>query len=516
MGCASLFIISSNIFTPRIMESPPYSPLALAIKGGKIEGINNFHDMRSKVCATTKIVKAEKNTVLPGFIDAHTHMIDMGWRSSWIDLSNVKRLEDLISLLAEIAKKTKPGEWILGHSWDESKWIDEKRFPSIKDLDSISEKNPIYLRRIDGHIAVANTLAIRMLKIPENTPIIEKNKKGELTGVIKEKALEIAEKKLRSYFMDVEKALDLAFSKSIKKGVTSVTEYLTPTQLALITNYLAKKPRLYRIAAYIWIEHLDEISDFNMKIMHGTSYIKFNGIKLMADGSIGARTAALREPYRDDPSNRGVLFYDENELGEIVRKAEKLGYQLSIHAIGDKAIDVVISALKKSESIHKLRHRIEHFEMVRDEHIDAVRKSNILISMQPNFVANWQHPGGLYEKRLGWHRAKDMNPFKTLMESGIMVGFGSDCMPFDPIYGIYGALTHPKDEERLTIEEAIRAYTLNSAYLEGSEKVKGSLEQGKIADIVVLDRNIKNITPKELINTRIKYTIIGGSLYTNI
>jgi len=513
MGCASLFIISSNFYAPQPITSPSFSPLALIIKGNKIEEIGNLHDLRSKVCATTKIVKAERYTVLPGFIDGHTHMIDMGWRGNWIDLSNVKKLEDLLFLLTEVAKNTKPGEWILGHSWDESQWIDEKRFPSLRELDSISDQNPIYLRRVDGHIAIANTLALQLLKIPENTPIIEKDKEGRITGVIKERALEIAEKRLKAYFMNIEKAIDFAFKKAIEKGITSVTEYLTPTQLALMTNYIAKKPRLYRIAAYVWIDYLDQITDFNMKIMHRTSYIKFNGVKLMVDGSIGARTAALREPYKDDPSNKGILFFDENELNEIVRKADKLGYQLSIHAIGDRAIDVAISALRESRSIDKLRHRIEHFEMVKDEHVDHVKKLKIPVSMQPNFVANWQHPGGLYEKRLGWERAKRMNPFKTLFDSGIIVGFGSDCMPLDPLYGIYGALTHPIEDERLTLEEAIRAYTLNSAYLEGNERFKGSLERGKIADIIILDRNLKNIVPKELINTAIKYTIIGGSLY---
>ena len=508
MPCLDLIIIGGRIYQPELSDYE-----AIGVESGYIKFLGTIHDAMLLKCKKTRVIEANGGAIVPGFIDAHTHLIDDGFRSGWIDLSNVKSFKDLINALTEAKKTVKKGDWILGHSWDESKWKDEKRYPTAKELDEVSTEHPIFIRRIDGHMGVINTKAYEVLKIPKNLPILIYDNNGRFTGLVKEKALEYIDDRLKRDTRALIRGIKISVEKALKKGVTSIHEFVSPYLFNSLQKYFYSNWELYRTTVYFWFNYAETLMDLGFRTSFGDSFIKIGGIKLMMDGSIGARTAALREPYSDDPSNKGVLMHNIGEVLELLKKAEKVGLQLAIHAIGDRAIDTVLEVYKKSNKMNELRHRIEHFEIAREEHIVEAKRYNVILSMQPNFVANWQHPNGMYEKRLGKERVRLMNPFKEILDAGIHMAFGSDCMPFDPIYGMYGAVNHPFKEHAISVLEALKAYTFEAAYAEGGEDTKGSILEGKLADITILDKDISAIDKRELINLKVVYTILHGKSY---
>ncbi|MHA1617129.1 MAG: amidohydrolase [Candidatus Njordarchaeales archaeon] len=503
---ADIILVNAKVYDPKRDE---YFD-ALAIKEGAIVGIGE--DAKNYLSTKTVIVDCRGRMIIPAFIDAHTHILGMAARAGWLDLSKVKSLRELLRIISEYAEKVGPGNWILGHSWDESKWSDEKRYPTKKELDEVAPNNPVFIRRIDGHMAIINSPAMKLLNIPEKIIGLEKDKKGEPTGVIKEHALEYAQRRLEVKFEVVLKGLEKTVKKIQELGISMVHETLSLEQLIILAMAGEKGLIPFTVYGFILVEYLDKLIELGIQRGLGGSKIIIGGVKIFADGSIGARTAALREPYHDDPSNMGILFFSEEELEEIFRKADKAGLQMAIHAIGDRAIDQVIECLAKAQVSKDLRHRIEHFEIAWDEHLKKVKKLGIAISAQPNFVAEWQMPGGMYEKRLGRDRWKIMNPFKKILDEGIPLGFGSDCMPLDPIYGLYGAVSHPVKTNRLSGREALYAYTYGSAFIAHQEDLRGTIEVGKIADLTILSaKNLAEIE-KDARNVRSQGLILGGKI----
>ena len=498
-----ILIKNGKILTPfEIIEGN------LLIKENKIVEIGDI-----ECSGDCTVINARGKSVLPAFIDAHTHTIFEGAKLEWLDLSNITRFKDLLRALDEAKKVIKPGDWIIGHSWDESKWFDEPRYPTIKDLDEISKDHPIFIRRIDGHMGVLNSKALELLNVPKKLRGFELDKDGKPTGIVKEDALSYVDGLIREKFLDYQKAIKNAFRKLLELGIASVHDFVNPIMFNALQKFLEENKFLYRNTLYFWAEYAEKLIDLGFKTGFGNSFIKISGIKIMMDGSIGARTAALREPYADDPNERGVLLHSSEDLRELIKKAEKVGLQLAVHAIGDRAIDAALEAFKYSAKAKKLRHRVEHFEIVHEEHIRIVKKIGLTLSMQPNFVANWQTSGGLYERRLRRERVKIMNPFKSLFSANIIVGFGSDCMPLDPLYGIWAALNHPIESERLSLLEAIRGYTYNSAYLEFSEEFKGAIKKNYLADVIILRNDITKIDAKDILDVKVEKIIIDGKLY---
>ena len=382
------------------------------------------------------IIDLRGNFLAPKFVDGHTHIVNEINRSGWINLGSIRRKKDLLKLIYEFR-----GKIFLGYNWDESAWEDDPTFPNRKELDEV--EFPVYLRRIDGHIAVMNTKAIELLGFrKEDFYDFER-------GIIVEDAVSRADKILLKYAKKNAKAV---IEKVKKLGINIALDMGFSVPLEFSVKGL-------EIIYYIYVEPDEE---FENKLRRMKSLgAKIAGIKVIADGSIGARTAALFYPYKDDPSNRGKLLIDEDALSLLVKKANSLGLQLAVHAIGDRAIDVVSNALRYGDI--RMRNRVEHFEMPHEDHIKKLSKYGVIASMQPNFIANWQCKGCLYDIRLGWERAKMMNPLKTVLKH-MRIAFGSDNMPMDPLYGTYGAMIHPLEEERLSFEESLRAYTYGSAY----------------------------------------------------
>ena len=435
-----------------------------------------------------------KNLVLPIFIDAHSHILNYVVRANWINLTNVRSKRGLFNLIQEVLDIR---GIFLGQNFDESKWP-ERDYPTRRELDDISREKPIFLLRVDGHLAVVNTYLIDKLRLPkeifkdfENGIVVEDNVYLVIRRLIDTYGLGLSISALRNI-------LSLGIGVAADMGsILSPSARLKEKLKHLVETYF-----------YYYIGNLEELLSEGLDRILSRYGGIITGLKIIADGSIGARTAYLFEPYKDDPNNRGLLLVPEEHLDELVKLANKLRVQLAIHAIGDAAIDVVINAYRYSDP--KLRHRIEHLEMPHDDHMEKLAKYGVVPSMQPNFIANWQQRGGLYEHRLGWERARKMNPLKTILAKRGLIAFGSDNMPPGPLYGIYGAMVHPLENERLEFSEAVQCYTCHSAYSMFIEDKLGKLEEGYTASFIVLEKmDISN--PQRIREAKILRIFVRGT-----
>ncbi len=445
----------------------------LKIVGGKIVGLN--------VSEESDLDFGER-TVLPAFIDAHAHFTDMGFRSFWLNAFNLKRKKDFLDLIARAAQVTPKGDWILIAGFDETRWTDDPTYPTRKELDEVAPDHLVYARRICGHMAVINSRVIRFFNIQKGRNIdIER-------GILREEAMKQIESYLKSNIEKLAQGILKAQEMCLKEGVIAISEFLSPRTLMAL-RLLSEERLMVNLCLYFYYEYAKMLIDLGFWKGWKFNGVILNGIKIFLDGSIGARTAAFYDAYKDDPRNKGQLLIDESNLLEIIKLAERAKMQLAIHAIGDRAIDVALNALKNISKGNPLRHRIEHFEAATDDQIKTAAKLNIILSMQPNFL-QWQIPGGMYERRLGKERAKMLNRFRTIINSGAIAAFGSDSMPFGPMYGVYWAVNHPNENEKINLIDAVRCYTYNSAYALFLEKRLGKIARGFEAKIIVLDRDI--------------------------
>ncbi len=368
---------------------------------------------------------------------------------------------------------------IIAYDFDESKWK-EKEFLKKEELDKISRDIPIILRRICGHFAVGNSKALEILKNAQGIDFE--------TGVMKEEV----PLNLNYYFPPKKDEIKRAFLKSqemaLSYGITEVHDIVGLKNFENLVEF-DDNDFLIRINLYVVLKNLNEIKEFERikETCKDKKFFKLKGIKVFSDGSIGARTAFLKENYLDLKGERGKLLIDEETLEGFIKYAEKKGMQLLVHAIGDATIEFVLKVFNRLISENPLRHRIEHFEIVNEDIIKMVKKSNIYLSMQPNFVRNWQEKGGMYYKRLGEKRWKNMNLFKTLLNEGIKIAFGSDCMPLGPLYGIKGALNHPIEKERIDFETAMKLYTKNPREFCFEEGERGKIKENFDADLILID-----------------------------
>ncbi|MDH4211667.1 MAG: amidohydrolase [candidate division WOR-3 bacterium] len=436
--------------------------------------------------------------VIPGFIDAHTHLVPEGIKMQRLDLSRCRSLEDC---LEKIRADLKTKDISFASNWDETAWPTyDSKDHNRHTLDKLSRKKPIIMRRICGHYAVVNTAALR--HIPENRKIVDRKK-----GIL----LEDAALNLNDFFPPtdemMEKAVMLATNKALRQGITSVHEISKPSYFRALQK---KKNELkIRYSIYLTEKHHKHVLRTGLRTGYGDDWLRFAGTKIFLDGSIGAHTAALKQPYRNEPI-RGKILIPSRKLAWFVDTAESNGIQLMLHSIGDRTTDTALRVLKEHTSHgNPLRHRIEHLEMLNGETIAAIGRMKTIASMQPNFVHRWQKSGGFYEKVLG-ARYKKMNPFQSLLRNRVKLMFGSDCMPLGPLYGIQGAIKHPSEDERLSIAQAFLLYTEAGAFATFEEKKKGKLEQGYLADLVVLNEN--PLEERNLLNLKVEGVMVGGEM----
>jgi predicted amidohydrolase YtcJ len=403
---------------------------------------------------------------------------------------------------------------ILGYNWDESLW-ETPRYITKHDLDHIATKNPVILIRVCGHLISVNSVTLKQLDLdPDDAGIDRDKESGEMTGVLRD--IPVDTRKFQTSVEDLAKAIVEGGRYANSVGVTSVHENLYRRQLPYVAEYvkLNKQGKLtVRVYANLEAKLIDLIAGLGVPSGLGNDTFRLGGIKVFTDGSLGAQTAAISQPYLDKPDTDGLMLFDEEDYQFLIKTANELGLQVSTHAIGDRAIELVIRVhekVSKKELTQKLRHNIIHAELLTAPLIKRVKKLDMLLLMQPNFVHRWGLPNGMYDLRLGSERAKQLNNFRRVLDAGIKVAFGSDCMPMDPIYGIFSAVTHPNPAIKISVEEAIRLYTIDAAFASFEEDRKGSLIPGKLADFVVLSANPFEIASEELKDIKVLATYVGG------
>jgi len=518
---ASLAILNANVITLNFKKPKAE---AIAVHDGKIIAVGSNEEIKKYIGNKTKVMDAKKSTVVPGFVDCHVHMTGFGWSLQSLDLRNVKSISEVKQKLREYAKNNPQKYWILGGRWDQEKFA-EKRFPTRWDLDEALGDKPIFLIRVCGHVGVVNSKALQLAGVTEETTIeggkIDSDKAaGEPNGILRENALELIWKAIpKPSPKQLEDACLLACQKSVEAGLTSVHWIVDSADEIRAIQKLHSEGKLpLRVYLGIPVELLDVIASLGLVSGFGNDMVKIGFIKILADGSLGARTAALKEPYFDKPETKGMMLYTQKKLDKLVLNAHRAGLQLAVHAIGDRAIEIVLKAFSKALQEfprENHRHRIEHCSVLNPKLIKQMKRLNLIASVQPHFIASdfW------VVDRVGKPKARWVYPFKTLMHEGLTVTSGSDCPvePINPLLGIWAAVARKSfTGESLTVEEALKTYTSNAAYASFEESKKGTIEIGKFADLTILSDNLFNISPDDIKKAAVEMTLVDGRVrYVN-
>jgi hypothetical protein len=485
---------------------------ALAVSDGVVIAFGDDSDIKKTAPRGCDKFDLGGRSVVPGFIDAHTHFVQMGLDMLSVDLSGTTTLGEAMALMRAASQKISEDEWVIGTCWRESSWKDG-RFITRADLDQCCPDRKTVAHRICGHLSSVNSKAISALGIDGGTPDVDKDSSG-LTGILKESAVGLVRAATAPSRQRMAKALTIATKKAHSLGVTSVHDNARIEDLPVYQEAERSGKLKVRVRFNMPSDNLESLLDLRMSSGLGSHWLRIGGLKIFCDGALGARTAALSEPFTDDPGNKGMFVHDAGRMDEMVSKAHEAGIQVVIHAIGDEGIgralasvDAALTSLPRKDH----RHRIEHLELPSRDHLKQMRRLGVIASMQPNFVGEWGGINGMYTARLGPERSKRNNPFKEMLDARVRLAFGSDCMPFSPLYGILSAVNAPYEAQRLGAADAIRAYTLGSAYAGFDEGVKGSLEVGKLADFAVLSSDPITV-PSALPSTMVVKTVIDGEL----
>jgi hypothetical protein len=506
---------------------------AIAVKKGKIIKVGDEKTVKRYASKNTEVIDLKKQTVLPGFIDAHGHLVGLGKLLTQIDLTETKSFEQLLKIVENKAKETKPGEWILGRGWNHEKWR-EKKLPVHHPLSKITPRNPVLLKRIDGHSALCNKLAFKIAGVNENTPDPEggrflKDHKNELTGIVIDTAMHHVEKFVpQPSKEELKNLIRLAQRHCIKFGITEVHD--AGNDIAQIEAFLelARKGKLLNRVYLMY-----EFEDFNFIYKNkpifniAEGFLSLRAVKIFLDGALGSYGAWLLEPYNDKPTC-GFNLTPLNRFRKIIMQCMKRGFQVCIHAIGDRAnreaLNVLEDVLKKLPQ-GDYRPRIEHAQILSPEDIPRFSKLGVIASMQPVHAISDME---MAEKRLGKKSGRLTHAYawREILDSGAKIAAGSD-FPIEkpnPLLGIYAAVTRkgldgkPKNgwfaHQKMKCYEVVRAYTLCSAYASFEENFRGSLKDDKDADFVVLNKDIMKCKPEEILRTKVVMTIIAGNIFS--
>lgn len=504
------------LINARVLTLEEDNPLAETVvtEGTKLLYVGKRSDIPQEAFTDREVIDLKGRTVVPGFIDCHIHLVELARSHLGIDLGGCKSIRELLKLLKEESSRLPKGQWLVGYHWDESRW-EEGRHVTIEELDHASPDNPVFLKRICLHQALVNSLALEHADLPKESKGLFYNPKtskptGLLQGEAKtrvESCLEFTQEELLSALEEVQKRL-------LSLGITSVHQISSKFN---ILQKFAESGKLHLRPYFCptWDE------EAGMPWSPGGEMaprLRLGAIKFFTDGSLGAHSAALLEPYADEPDNRGQLYWEEKKLKETLADLHRAGHRLSLHAIGDRAILFVLNVLEEVLEKYPIkghRHRIEHCELVPEGAIEKIKKLGLTVSAQPNFISMWGQPGGLYQKRLGPERWKRMNPLAEFLKESIPVVFGSDGMPPGPLYGIHAAVNHPVETSRVRPMEALLCYTRAGAYASSEEDSKGTLRPGKLADLAVLSRDPITCCREEIKDIRVLMTILGGKIVYN-
>ena len=469
-------------------------------------------------------VDLEGKTLMPGFIDSHTHI--RGRPQRYIELGDVGSIAEIQNLIRAKAEELGDGEWITGYGWSEDELIEDRR-PMRQDLDEAAPDNPVTLTRAGGHSAVVSTLALTLADITNTTPdpeggVIERDQNGTATGIIRERQNIVGRLVPDSTYDELIASLEVNLHALLSKGITSITDASkAPREYAMWEQLYATAtlPLPRSAIQFQWFD-TEAIAEVKSRVASGTDFLKIGPIKVFADGGFTGPAAYTLEPYVNQGDYRGYLNMPENDLIDHLNEIHDSGWQMGIHAIGDAAIVLVVNTLadaleRNPREDH--RHYLNHFSMrPPDLTMELMAEHDIHITQQPNFTYTLE---GRYAANLDGWRLDHNNPLRSPMDHGITVAISSDILPIGPMVGLYAAVTRKGmsgqvygPDETITIKEAIRAYTLTGAYLNFEEEVKGSLEPGKFADMIVLSNDILTIDPERIMDIEVEQTYVNGKL----
>jgi predicted amidohydrolase YtcJ len=515
---ADLALTSGKVLT--MNRSQPCAE-AVAIKDDRIVQVGTNKEIQQWIGKNTQVISLKGKTVVPGFIDTHIHVADFGRLLRWIDLSEVGSIKEMQESLNRHVEKASKGKWLLGRGWNPARFA-EKRLPTRFDLDAVSPDNPVIFYQQSGQVCVVNSKALELAGVTRLTPVplggaIDRDAEtGEPTGVLRDNATNLVWTVIpEPSEEELVEATGLACEKIVEAGVTSVHwMVLSPIELSIIRTLLAQNKLPMRVYVIIPANLLDNIAGFRSA---GGSALKVGGAVVSADGYLAARTAALFKPYSDDAAASGKLLCTQEEMNAAAAKILKMGLQLVIHAMGDKAVDAALTTIERvaSEEPRKdVRYRIEQAAVLNEGLIERMKTQKVIVSVQPRVVASEFSVWSAME-HLGAERAKWLYPLKTLLKEGIRVVGGSDgpMEPLSPLMGIQAAVTREIfPEEKVTVDEALRMYMADAAYSSGDENIKGTVETGKLADLTVLSHDPRKVSPSEIEGIMVELTIVGGKI----
>lgn len=514
---------------------------SLGIKDGKITFLGT--DEEAKNLSSKELINLKGKMMIPGMADAHLHLYAYCQNLTFVDLSKVHNINEMINLMKEKIKNVKKGDWVKGVNFDQSKWK-ENRFPTLEEMDSISKDNPIIIKRCCLHAVVANSKALEMASIGKNYQagsggIVELDKDGMPNGILREQSTKVFDDILPDPLKNIEvqkRIMQDVLNDMSSKGITTIHTYAAKIwqyneDINIYKNF--EKEGKLPLRVTVCIDELFEPEILTKeKLNNPYRKVQLGAYKIFSDGSMGSRSAALKEPYSDDPKNSGFMLFTQEELNNKILTGYEHGLQPAIHAIGDRALDMTLSAIEYTlkttkekgmtdeEQKKRLPFRIIHVQMIDDDLLERMKKLPLVLDIQPIFLCTDLH---WIEDRIGKERLKGSFALKTMEKAGLIQTGGSDCPveTYEPLKGIYAAVTrqdmegYPTEgflpEERLSVYEALCMYTKNVPYATGQESVLGTLEIGKFADLTVLEKNLFKIEKKEIKDVKVEQTYVAGN-----
>lgn len=506
---------------------------AVAVRGEKIFAVGTTADVGRLAAAGAEVVDLGGALVLPGFIDSHTHFLAGGFALKSLQLREAKGREEFVALIAAKARELGQGRWVVNGDWDHQRFSPPE-LPRRDWVDAATPDNPVCVNRLDGHMILANSLALKIAGITKDTPtpaggeIVKDPSTGEPTGILKDMAMDLVYAKIpEPSFAEKLEAAAASLRHAAENGVTSVHEMADAASFEVFEEMARRKALSARVHVYIPITEVDTLVRLKLKSPFGSPYLKLAGLKGFMDGSLGSVTAYFFEPYTDNPGTSGLLhgqMFPEGVMEKRILEADRAGLQLAIHAIGDRANSMLLDMYEKAVAANgprDRRWRVEHAQHLRPADIARFGRLGLVAAVQPYHLID---DGRWAEAKIGPERARTTYAFESLRRAGAILAFGSDwtVAPLSPILGIYAAVTRRTldgkrpdgwiPEEKVSVEEAVRAYTVNGAWVEFAESDKGTIEAGKFADLVVLERDIFAIPPEEIGGVKVRMTIFDGKI----
>jgi predicted amidohydrolase YtcJ len=526
----TLLLVNGKIWTvnPRQKQAE-----AVAVAGNRIVAVGTTSDISKLKQSGTQVVDLEGRRMLPGFNDAHVHFYSGGSSLAGPQLRYSKSEQEFRDTLAAFARHTPKGRWITGGNWDHENWT-PARLPTRQLIDDVTSDWPVFVNRLDGHMSLANAVVLKLAGVDKNTKdvpggVIVRDANGNPTGILKDAAQDLVEKVIPTPTEEqIRTAIKAAETYANSQGVTSVQDMSASPDIFRVYQTMLRDGELsVRVSGHQPLTSWERLADVGLLADFGNEHLHIGGLKGFADGSLGSTTALFFQPYLDAPNTNGIPsaeLADPASMWHNIEHADAAGLQIAIHGIGDKANNTILGMYERVEHEHGNRDRrlrIEHAQHLLPSDIPRFARLHVIASMQPYHCID---DGRWAEKRIGPERAKTTYAFRSLLDSGATLAFGSDwdVAPMNVLMGIYGAVTrrtldgkHPDGwvpEQKITVEEAVRAYTMGSAYASFDEKIKGSIEPGKLADFVVLSDDIFSIDPVKIPDRKVWMTIFDGRI----